>query len=62
MTSEYNHQINRQAHQRRCRAALELLQAAGPQLPFEVAPYGRHYTDRQGRSYAWNGRNYVGID
>ena len=62
--SQVSYEINRQVHQRRCRAALELLQAAGPQLPFEVAPYGRHYTDRQGRSFTWVGgmNRYVGID
>ncbi len=61
MTS-YNHVIDPVAHRRRCRAALELLQAAGPQLP-QLGDRPRHYTDSRGRSYAWNSAvGYVSID
>lgn len=60
--SAVSYKIDRQAHQRRCRAALELLASAGPQLP-EFGDRPRVITGIRGETRLLTARGfYVSID
>ena len=55
--------IDRPAHQRRCRAALEQLQVTGPQLP-QLGDRPRVIADAKGHTSVWISSlgRYIGID
>ena len=60
--SEVSYKIDRPAHQRRCRAALELLASAGPQLP-EFGDRPRRIVGSRGETRVLTASGfYVSID